>query len=108
MLRVSEPEDVRIKLSSLIKKRLTSIGVADKSININVISAYKQSYHWVKEIILPKLLSLPVKRININYSYFHAPESEKWADNPSKWLLTLYPVDEIISSALNIPTNSDK
>ena len=106
MLRVSEPEDVRIKLSSLIKKRLTSIGVADKSININVISAYKQSYHWVKEIILPKLLSLPVKRININYSYFHAPESEKWADNPSKWLLTLYPVDEIISSALNIPTNS--
>lgn len=101
-VRVSEPKEIRKALEKELQNKLKALGFPLEAIQVRVLSAYKQGYGWIKEVVIPAIRDLPVDRITIKYQEIVPPKGQKWADSPSKWLLTLYPSDETIETELGI------
>ncbi|OLS02780.1 M14 family metallopeptidase [Tissierella creatinophila] len=118
---LSEEIDVRNSLTTKIETELEKIGVKAKKIQI--ISAYKQGFSWIEEVVLPQLKEKEVQNIEIAFKPF-LPEGEtdwldedgrtpsynnlksedpnKWLDIPIRYLQELYPVDDVIANNLKI------
>jgi len=101
-VRVSEPNEIRKALEQELQNKLTTLGFQLETVQIRVLSAYKQGYIWITEGVIPQIRDLPIDHIIIKYQEMTPPTEQKWADPPSKWLLTLYPCDDIIERELEI------
>lgn len=102
-LRLSEPPEVRSQLEDEIRSALADAG-ADP-IDVRVLSAYKQGYSWIDDVVLPRLRDLEVADIDITYHTLDESEEVRWqtiaAD--TRWLQELYPVDAVLARELSIP-----
>lgn len=100
-VRVSEPLSVRQQL----QQELTTVALAagHGRVSLTVRSAYKQGLYWVKEELIPMLLEISprVDRCIIEFAPFTAPDA---FDPTPRWLLELYPVDELLAKALGLVT----
>ena len=117
---LSEEMDIRETLTDQIQAELEKKGL--KAENIEIISAYKQGFSWIQEVILPQLEEKKVKKIEIYFKAFlpegkedwldedgrvpsynvKSKDPEKWFDLPIRYLQELYPVDDVIAHKLKI------
>ena len=69
-----------------------------------MLSAYKQGYSWLYDVVRPALEGKGVDQITIKFAELGPPSG--WTQQgmyaPTRWLLEIYPIDEILASELKI------
>jgi hypothetical protein len=102
--RLSEPPGIRKSIEEAARAELLKAGAADTGTAVTVLSAYKQGYSWLYDVIRPALKGRSVDAITIRFAELGAPEA--WPQQalyaPSRWLMEIFPVDELIAKDLNI------
>ena len=106
-IRVSEPPALRERLKAVILEELLKRGCQRDYIRILVLSAYKQGYSWLNDVVLPSIRERGVDTVRI----FFAPEAPREIRgqticSPIRWLQELYPIDEVLAKELNIPVEN--
>lgn len=105
--RISEPRPVREGLRQTIVDRLRGLG-ADAV--VTVLPAYKQGFGWLEEVVLPRMVDRGVTAVEIRYATYRPPAD--WPGQamgtPTRWLLELFPIDEIIARELDLPVEAVK
>ena len=102
--RLSEPPEVRARIAREAKTELVRAGADEKTTSVTVLSAYKQGYSWLYDVIRPALMGHAVDAITIRFAEVGPPEGWKQQGMfvPTRWLLELYPIDEILAKELNV------
>jgi hypothetical protein len=103
-VRLSEPPEIRRQIERDAREELVRAGADEKTSSVTVLSAYKQGYSWLYEVVRPALAGKPIDHITINFAEIGPPSG--WAQQgmfaPTRWLLELYPIDEILAKELNL------
>jgi hypothetical protein len=105
-LRVSEPPEVRRSLEAEIRSELVARGAP--SIEVTVLSAYKQGYSWLVDQVLPRLQQMDsgsgIGGIRIEYHTLDEADDVRWQTiaAETRWLQELYPVDAVLARDLGI------
>lgn len=102
--RLSEPPEVRERLSREAADALIKAGARPDGTSVVVLSAYKQGYSWLYEVVRPALQGKPVRDITIRFAEAGPPEEWKQQAmfTPTRWLLEIFPIDEILARELKI------
>ena len=102
--RLSEPPDVRRQIEQQARAELVQAGADEKATSVTVLSAYKQGYSWLYDVVRPALTGKAVDRITIRFAEIGPPPGWKQQGMyaPTRWLLELYPIDEILASELKL------
>jgi hypothetical protein len=107
-VRVSEPPEIRARLEEEIRRELEARGAAAEAFEIHVLSAYKQGYSWLNDLILPRLRGRAVGRIEITYHNLRDSEEVRWQSvvSHTRWLQEIYPIDAVFARELAIPDSA--
>jgi hypothetical protein len=102
--RLSEPPEVRRQIEQQALAELVKAGADEKSSSVAVLSAYKQGYSWLYDVVRPALAGKPVDQITIKCAEIGPPAGWKQQGMfaPTRWLLEAYPIDEILAKELTI------
>jgi hypothetical protein len=102
--RLSEPPEIRHQIEQQARAELIKAGADEKATTVTVLSAYKQGYSWLFDVVRPALEGKPVDRITIRFAEIGPPSGWKQQGMyaPTRWLLELYPIDEILAAELKI------
>jgi len=102
-VRVSEPPEIRGALEQEIREELARRGAG--SATVHVLSAYKQGYSWIVDVLLPRLRGLPVGAIDLTYHTLEESEEVRWQTiaAETRWLQEVYPFDAVLARELGIP-----
>lgn len=101
--RLSESPEYRQAITAQVTADLVKAGA--KAPEVRILSAYKQGYLWLTELVLPALKNKNVRAVHIKVAE-HKPDLSKkykFYQVPSRWLHELYPVDEIFARELGLP-----
>ncbi|HEY0876727.1 MAG TPA: M14 family metallopeptidase [Vicinamibacterales bacterium] len=102
--RLSEPPEVRTAIEQAARAELIKAGASEDGTSVTVLSAYKQGFSWLYDVVRPALQGKPVDRITIRFAEVGAPDG--WPHqalySPIRWLLEAFPVDELIARDLKI------
>ncbi len=103
-VRLSESPAERRKIASQIERELAGRGVPAGAMDVKVLSAYKQGYGWLHDVILPQLQGKPVAHIAITYLSLKDSKEVRWSqvESPTRWLQELYPIDDVMAKQLGI------
>ena len=101
--RLSEPPEIRRQIEQQARGELLKAGADDKS-SVTVLSAYKQGYSWMWEVVRPALAGKDVNAIRIRFAEIGpvAGWKQEGMYAPTRWLLELYPIDEMLANDLKI------
>lgn len=101
--RLSESPEVRKGIADQVRAELTKAGAT--TLRVRVLSAYKQGFLWLTEVVMPELKGKGVKAINIKIATDTPDLTKKYRffEVPTRWLHELYPVDELFDRQLGIP-----
>ena len=107
-VRVSEPAEIRSGLADEIRRELAARGVDADAFEVHVLSAYKQGYSWLNDVILPKLDGRDVGRVEITYHNLKESEEVRWQAlaSDTRWLQEIYPIDAVFARDLGIPDSA--
>jgi hypothetical protein len=102
--RLSEPPEVRRQIEQEARAELIKAGADEKATSVTVISAYKQGYSWLYDVVRPALAGKAIDRLTIRFAEIGPPSGWKQQGMyaPTRWLLELYPIDEILATELKI------
>ena len=104
--RVSESPEIRRQLESEIHDQLVKAGASDAK--VTVLSAYKQGFSWLDEVVKPAIAGKRIDRITIRFAKATPPK--EWEQQttyaPTRWLLELYPIAEILERDLKLPAGT--
>jgi zinc carboxypeptidase len=102
--RLSEPPEVRRQIEQQARAELIKAGADENATSVTVLSAYKQGYSWLYDVVRPALAGKTVDRITIRFAEIGPPPGWKQQGMyaPTRWLLELYPIDEILASELKV------
>ena len=102
--RLSEPPELRRQIEDAARTELIKAGADEKATSVTVLSAYKQGYSWLYDVVRPALAATPVDAITIRFAEIGPPQGWKQQGMfaPTRWLLELYPIDEILASDLKV------
>jgi len=102
--RLSEPPELRRQIEQAARAELIKAGADEKATTVTVLSAYKQGYSWLYDVVRPELAGKALDRITIKFAEIGPPSGWKQQGMfaPTRWLLELYPIDEILASELKI------
>jgi hypothetical protein len=101
-LRLSESPQVREMLANEIRNSLLAAEASLPDLKIQVLSAHKQAYTWIDEVLKPRLAK--AERIRIFFS--GTTGGNTLIEDENRWLHELYPIDEILSRDLGIPVEN--
>lgn len=93
-VRLSESKEIRERIKQQIEERVAARGIPRERINVRVISAYKQGFSWLEEVVLPRLTGLPVASIRLQFQEFNPGGNSHWVDVPVIWLEMTKPPEE--------------
>jgi hypothetical protein len=101
--RLSEGPELRAQIEKDARAELLKAGAAEAS-TVRVLSAYKQGFSWINDVVLPAVKGKPVESITIRFAEIGPPAEWKQQAmySPTRWLLELYPIDEVLARDLNI------
>ncbi|NNM06956.1 MAG: hypothetical protein HKO65_17800, partial [Gemmatimonadetes bacterium] len=101
-VRVSEPPEIRAELEEEIRNALLARGAT--STTVHVLSAYKQGYSWINDVLLPQLRGKPVASIDLTYHTLEESEEVRWQTiaAETRWLQEVYPIDAVLARELGI------
>ncbi|MCR4340475.1 MAG: M14 family metallopeptidase [Gemmatimonadaceae bacterium] len=98
---VSEGPELRRTLEQEFRQAVLDAGGSDPQ--VRVLSAYKSGYSWMIDYVLPALKGKAVGSISIHFPMAKAPDPSKtWYGISNRWLMELFPVDEILARELQI------
>ena len=101
--RLSESPELRRRLEEEAHAALLKAGAAPAS-SVRILSAYKQGFSWMDEVVKPALAGQAVKDIVIRFAEIGPPP--EWQQQamyaPTRWLLEAFPIDEVLSRDLAI------
>ena len=102
--RLSEPPEVRRRLEQQARAELVKAGADEKNTSVTVLSAYKQGYSWLYDVIRPAVTGRDIGGITVRFAPLGPPAGWKQQGMfvPTRWLLELYPIDEILASELKV------
>jgi hypothetical protein len=102
--RLSEPPEIRAQIEQQAKAELVKAGADERNTAVTVLSAYKQGYSWLYDVVRPALAGKAVDAITIRFAEVGPPEGWKQQGMfaPTRWLLELYPIDEILANELKV------
>jgi hypothetical protein len=102
--RLSEPPEVRRQIEQQARAELIKAGADDRATSVTVLSAYKQGYSWLYDVVRPALGGKAIDQITIKFAEIGPPAGWKQQGMyaPTRWLLEIYPIDEILASELKI------
>ena len=102
--RLSEPPEIRRQIEQQARAELITAGADDKATTVTVLSAYKQGYSWLYDLVRPALAGKTVDQVTIRFAEIGPPSGWKQQGMyaPTRWLLEIYPIDEILASELKI------
>ena len=102
--RLSEPPKIRESIEEQARAELLAAGAASSGTSVTVISAYKQGFSWLYDVVRPALADEPVERLTIRFAEHGPPE--EWPHQtmyaPTRWLAELYPIDEILAREMDL------
>jgi len=102
-VRLSEPKEIRRSIEKQIRKELARKGVRRPV--VRVLSAYKQGYSWLDEVVRPALEGRSVDELVIRFARYLPPA--EWPHQAMgtevRWLHEAFPIDEILARDLGIP-----
>jgi len=103
-LRVSEPPEVREELRTFIVSHLNEAGIKPETQRVVVLSAYKQGFSWLRDVVLPAIRGKEVEKVLLRVTSFKPDFSQQWKyyQEPTRWLQELYPIDEVFSQELGL------
>jgi hypothetical protein len=101
--RLSEPPQVRKEIERQARAELVKAGADEKSA-VTVLCAYKQGYSWIYDVIGPALAGQAIDQIVIRFAEVGPPAGWKQQGMfaPTRWLLEIYPIDEILARELKV------
>jgi hypothetical protein len=101
--RLSEPPEVRARLEQEARAELLKAGASAET-TVRILSAYKQGYSWLYDSVRPALAGKPVESVVIYFAEIGPPPEWKQQAmySPTRWLLELFPIDEILARELKI------
>ncbi|GBC83190.1 hypothetical protein HRbin10_02331 [bacterium HR10] len=112
-IRVSEAPEVRRELERAIRAELRRRGVAEERITVRVLSAYKQGFSWITDVVLPAIRERrsEIARIRIRFAPVEQEKDRpelRWQTifSPIRWLQELYPIDEVLARELGLPVDA--
>jgi hypothetical protein len=101
--RLSESPELRRRLEADAREALLKAGAAPTS-SVRILSAYKQGFSWMDEVVKPALEGQPVRDIVIRFAEIGPPP--EWQQQamyaPTRWLLEAFPIDEVLARDLTI------
>lgn len=109
--RLSEPPAVRQRIAQEVRDLLIEAGADASSSEVNVLSAFKQGFSWLREVIVPELKRLQTGDANqaiggIRVNFAEAGPPEEWPQQAMyskvRWLKEIWPVDEVMSADLSL------
>ncbi len=104
--RLSEPPEVRARLERQAHARLLEAGAGTST--VTVLSAYKQGYSWLYDVVRPQLAGQAIERVRIRFAEIGPPPD--WTQQamyaPTRWLLEIFPIDEVL--ARELPLDLDR
>jgi hypothetical protein len=102
--RLSEPPELRHQIEQQARAELVKAGADEKATSVTVLSAYKQGYSWLYDVVRPALAGKAVDSITIKFAEIGPPAgwSQQGMYAPSRWLLEIYPIDEILAKELKV------
>ncbi len=105
--RLSEPPELRLQLENQVRKLLVDAGTPASETHVKILSAFKQGYSWLNEVIAPQLQDKEIGEIVINFLRNDPPEEwpQQAINTPVRWLHEIFPIDEVFSRDLEIDLN---
>lgn len=102
--RVSEPPEVRRQLAEEARATLLDAGADPNGTEVVVLSAFKQGYSWLYEVIRPQLDGRDVAEIVVEFRRNDPPEDwpQQAINTPVRWLHEIFPIDEILARELGL------
>jgi hypothetical protein len=102
--RLSEPPELRRSLEAQARAELVKAGADEKNTSVTILSAYKQGYSWLFDVIRPALAGREIGSITIRFAELGPPAGWKQQGMfvPTRWLLELYPIDEVLANELKV------
>jgi hypothetical protein len=102
--RLNEPPAIRRQIEKEATAALLKAGAAPAGTRATVISAYKQGFSWLEEVVGPAVAGKPIDRFVIRFAEMGPPP--EWPQGslfaPTRWLLEAFPIDEVLARELNI------
>ena len=109
MVHLSEPAAVRHSLRDELVADLRGRGASVSDADVVVLSAYRQGYSWIEEVVLPRLLALreggtPTARVRLLFREHRPPPDwpQQAMHTPLRFQHAMFPADEIMAEALSL------
>ncbi|HVH54688.1 MAG TPA: M14 family metallopeptidase [Vicinamibacterales bacterium] len=103
-VRLSEPPEIRDRIAREATQKLIDAGAAKTGTSVTVLSAFKQGYSWIYDVIRPQLEGRAIGEITIAFAEAGPPP--QWTQQamyaPTRWLLELYPIAEVMARDLKL------
>lgn len=101
--RLSEPREVRRRIEAQVRTELAGKGVREPV--VRVLSAYKQGYSFLDEVVRPKLEGKPIGGMEIRFARYVPPSEwpQQAMQTPVRWLHEAFPIDEVFARELGVP-----
>ena len=93
--RLSEPPAVRTQLAEEARRALVDAGADATRTEVVVLSAFKQGYSWLYEVVRPQIEGRDVGEIVIRFRRNDPPEEwpQQAINTPVRWLHEIFPID---------------
>jgi hypothetical protein len=102
--RLSEPPEIRDRIAKEATAELVKAGARAEGTSVTVLSAYKQGYSWLYDVVRPALVGRSVRDITIRFAETGPPP--EWKQQamfaPTRWLLEIFPIDEVLARELKL------
>lgn len=109
--RLSEPLAVRAEIAEQARAELVRAGADASGSEVIVLSAYKQGFSWLREVVLPQIAAIQqaegaaaIGGVRINFAETAPPEEWRQQAMYSKvrWLKEIWPIAEVLTGSLEL------
>ena len=109
-VRLSEPPEIRARIEEQARAELVKKGASETDTRVKVLSAYKQGFSWLTEVVGPAVSDKSVEQLTIQFAENVAPDEWKQQaiQTPIRWLHEIFPIDEILARDWKIDLASSR
>ena len=102
--RLSEPPEIRRALEQEVRDAIIEVGAAEDDVHVTILSAFKQGYSWLEEVVAPQIAGQEIGEIIIRFRRNDPPEEwpQQAIHTPIRWLHEIFPIDEVFARDLNL------
>ncbi len=102
--RLSEPPEIRRAIAADARQRLINAGADSDATNVEVLSAFKQGFSWLRESVGARLADQEIGEITIEFRRNDPPADwpQQAMYTPLRWLHEIFPIDEVLAQNLAI------